>query len=355
MKKSLILGYGITGKSFEAYLSKRNINFDILDEQKGFIPDNFTNTQSFFDIYDSVYISPGINFKKLFPEVALEQINFISDLDIFFKKNSSFKIGITGTNGKSSLAYYLEQLLNKASSAIALGNYGNALLDNLEHTKKYSVIEVSSFQLDKMKENNFDLTVITNIQRDHIDYHGSFEAYRECKLKICRDGIKNLISDDETDLSNLAFQVFEYLEPKANLDSFELKDLPHRLEEFRTGFINDSKSTNLASLEYALKKIDFMGNLIMCGDPAKESYSNYHIEGPQKVLIFGRHAREIKKLILHDHKLVFETLDSLLRYLLEEKVGGDVLFSPGHPSGEDFQNFEIRGNYFKEKVNEYFS
>lgn len=65
---------------------------------------------------------------------------------------------------------------------------------------------------------------------------------------------KNLISDDETDLSNLAFQVFEYLEPKANLDSFELKDLPHRLEEFRTGFINDSKSTNLASLEYALKK-----------------------------------------------------------------------------------------------------
>ena len=355
MKKSLILGYGITGKSFEAYLSKRNINFDILDEQKGFIPDNFTNTQSFFDIYDSVYISPGINFKKLFPEVAIEQINFISDLDIFFKKNSSFKIGITGTNGKSSLAYYLEQLLNKASSAIALGNYGNALLDNLEHTKKYSVIEVSSFQLDKMKENNFDLTVITNIQRDHIDYHGSFEAYRECKLKICRDGIKNLISDDETDLSNLAFQVFEYLEPKANLDSFELKDLPHRLEEFRTGFINDSKSTNLASLEYALKKIDFMGNLIMCGDPAKESYSNHNIEGPKKVLIFGRHAREIEKLILHDHKLVFETLDSLLRYLLEEKVEGDVLFSPGHPSGEDFQNFEIRGNSFKEKVNEYFS
>ena len=224
-----------------------------MDEQKGFFL-IILPTPKVFDIYDSVYISPGINFKKLFPEVALEQINFISDLDIFFKKNSSFKIGITGTNGKSSLAYYLEQLLNKASSAIALGNYGNALLDNLEHTKKYSVIEVSSFQLDKMKENNFDLTVITNIQRDHIDYHGSFEAYRECKLKICRDGIKNLISDDETDLSNLAFQVFEYLEPKANLDSFELKDLPHRLEEFRTGFINDSKSTNLASLEYALKK-----------------------------------------------------------------------------------------------------
>ena len=40
---------------------------------------------------------------------------------------------------------------------------------------------------------------------------------------------------------------------------------------------------------------------------------------------------------------------------LEEKVEGDVLFSPGHPSGEDFQNFEIRGNSFKEKVNEYFS
>ena len=37
------------------------------------------------------------------------------------------------------------------------------------------------------------------------------------------------------------------------------------------------------------------------------------------------------------------------------RVEGDFLFSPGHPSGEDFQNFEIRGNSFKEKVNEYFS
>ena len=185
------------------------------------------------------------DYEKVFEDI-LKNINPDFKNKIFF--------GITGTNGKSSLAYYLEQLLNKASSAIALGNYGNALLDNLEHTKKYSVIEVSSFQLDKMKENNFDLTVITNIQRDHIDYHGSFEAYRECKLKICRDGIKNLISDDETDLSDLAFQVFEYLEPKANLDSFELKDLPHRLEEFRTWFINDYKSTNLASLEYDLKQ-----------------------------------------------------------------------------------------------------
>ena len=150
-------------------------------------------------------------------------------------------------------------MLNKVSSAIALGNYGNALLDNLEHTRKYSVIEVSSFQLDKMKENNFDLTVITNIKRDHIDYHGCFESYKGCKLKICGDGIKNLISDDETELSHLAFQVFEYLEPKTNLDNFKLKELPHRLEEFRTGFINDSKSTNLASLEYALKKMDFKG------------------------------------------------------------------------------------------------
>ena len=233
--------------------------------------------------------------------------------------------------------------LNKASSAIALGNYGNALLDNLEHTKKYSVIEVSSFQLDKMKENNFDLTVITNIKRDHIDYHGSFESYKECKLKICRDGINNIINDDETDLSILAFEVSKYLEPNSNLQSFKLKALPHRLEEFRKGFINDSKSTNLASLEYALKKMDFIGNLIMCGDPAKESYLNYHIEGPKKVLIFGRHAREIEKLIFHEHKLVFETLDSLLRYLSEKKVEGDVLFSPGHPSGEDFQNFEKIG------------
>ena len=79
---------------------------------------------------------------------------------------------------------------------------------------------------------------------------------------------------------------------------------------------------------------------------AKESYSNYHIEGP-KVLIFAD-AKEIEKLIFHDHKLVFETLDSLLRHLLDEKVEGDVLFSLKYPRRR-FSNFEIRGNSLKKK------
>ena len=90
--------------------------------------------------------------------------------------------------------------------------------------------------------------------------------------------------------------------------------------------------------------------LILCGDPDKEQYESYEIEGPTKVYIFGNHAEEISSKIFHPEKVLFHNqgLSSVMRSIFKEKYDSQthILFSPGHPSGQDYQNFEERGDHF---------
>ena len=134
----------------------------------------------------------------------------------------------------------------------------------------------------------------------------------------------------------------------------ELKDLPHRYQHIKTHnqmvFINDSKATNLTALKFALNKMSNPYVLILCGDPDKEQYDSYEIEGPIKVYIFGNHAEEISRKIFHPEKILFHNqgLSSVMRSIFKEKYSSQthILFSPGHPSGQDYKNFEERGDHF---------
>ena len=134
--KSLIFGYGKTGKSFENYLENKNISFDIYDDDKSKLSEIHQEkniSPSFSDLkdYQDIYISPGVKLENYLTKEEISNLNLKSDLDIFFLEHNSFKIGITGTNGKSTLVHLLEQALNHSSSAIALGNIGNPVLENL--------------------------------------------------------------------------------------------------------------------------------------------------------------------------------------------------------------------------------
>ena len=356
--KSLIFGYGQTGKSFEKYLKNKNISFDIYDDDKSKLPEadqekNIPLSLNNLKDYKDIYISPGVKIENYLTKKEISNLNFISDLDIFFLEHNSFKIGITGTNGKSTLAYLLEQALNHSSSAIALGNIGKPVLENLNHLNKYSVIEVSSYQLDKMKNNLFDLAIITNIEPDHIKFHGTFQKYKEAKLKICRDQIKTIFCEGY-DYENIAIKTAQDLEPESRYQDLKFSYLPHRLEEFLGRFIDDSKSTNSSSLRHALSKLKFSGALIICGDPDKECLDEINIEGPSVVYIFGKHRENLIKIVKHRNIKYFDTLDEVLKDLKNLHNSTKILFSPGNPSGKDFQNFSERGQHFKNKVLEYF-
>ena len=111
---SLIFGYGMTGQSFDRYLTKNGIKFDIYDVKHVDHPNAFNKLPSKEKLksYEMVYISPGINILELYPNKEFETVNFKTDLDIFFEEDSSIKIGITGTNGKSTCCMHLSQLLD---------------------------------------------------------------------------------------------------------------------------------------------------------------------------------------------------------------------------------------------------
>ena len=113
-----------------------------------------------------------------------ENKNIYTDLDIFFKEDNSIKIGITGTNRKSTTAYHLKQIFDNFEPSNLIGNIGNPMLDFINNNKKFSIIELSSFQLDKMKENKLDFGILLNIDIDHIDYHGSINSYHDAKKKF---------------------------------------------------------------------------------------------------------------------------------------------------------------------------
>ena len=65
-----------------------------------------------------------------------------------------------------------------------IGNIGNTMLDYINNGKEFSIIELSSFQLDKMDQNHLDFGILLNIEGDHLDYHGNFNAYKLAKEKI---------------------------------------------------------------------------------------------------------------------------------------------------------------------------
>lgn len=128
----------------------------------------------------------------------------------FYKKPSSalWTIGVTGTNGKTSVSHWLAQAFDYLQRrAAVVGTLGNGFLDVLEPTMnttpgpielqktlarflnaKASVVamEVSSHGLDQGRLNGveFDVAVLTNLTQDHLDYHKTMEAYQAAKAKL---------------------------------------------------------------------------------------------------------------------------------------------------------------------------
>ena len=343
--KSLIFGYGITGQSFERYLTKKDIAFDIYDKNlKGPNISNHLPDQTLLSSYEMIYLSPGINLKKLYTKGEFNKLAYLTDLDIFFQEDNSYKIGVTGTNGKSTCCYQLHQLLEDSQ---LIGNIGTPVLDAI-NSCSYSIIELSSFQLEKVKDIKLDFGVLLNIAPDHIDHHGTFAEYTNVKKRIKESKISTQESNPKKLWSMITGRKLREVQDIA------LHELPHRRQHVgihnQLVFINDSKATNLTALKFALNKMSSPYVLILCGDPSKEQYDSYKIIGPTKVYIFGKHAEEISKKIFHPDKILLcnQGLSSVMNLIFKDvyHCQTNILFSPGHPSGQDYKNFEERGDHF---------
>src|SRR5436305_5039192 len=136
----------------------------------------------------TVVKSPGVPRDAPVIAAALERgIDVLGELEMSWRLMSCEFLAITGTNGKTTTAELLGAIHREAALDTAVaGNVGTAVSSVVGslHASCVLVCEVSSFQLEDATAFSPEGAVLLNLAEDHLDRHGSFDAYRDAKLRI---------------------------------------------------------------------------------------------------------------------------------------------------------------------------
>jgi UDP-N-acetylmuramoylalanine--D-glutamate ligase len=142
-----------------------------------------TEEERLLDAVETVIKSPGVPGEApLVTAARARGIPVWSEVELGSRLLRNPIVGVTGTNGKTTTS----ELLGVMLGAPVAGNVGRALtdLDGQVAPERFVVCEVSSFQLEDVHEFRPRVAVLLNLEPDHLDRHGSLDAYRDAKLRI---------------------------------------------------------------------------------------------------------------------------------------------------------------------------
>ena len=230
---SVIVGLGSTGLSCAKYFASKGKPYKVVDnrddppglsalieqfpateyEVGGFFLDTFKNAKE-------LVVSPGINLNT--SEIVAARragVPVTGDIDIFSKLVTTPIIGITGSNGKSTVVSILAEILKKAGKKYGLGgnldgaNFKPALDLLGEGKKDFYVLELSSFQLETTEKLSAEVAAILNLSPDHMDRYETLEEYHRAKLRVF-NGCKQILINRDDDYSypqkKLGLPVWDY-------------------------------------------------------------------------------------------------------------------------------------------------
>jgi len=333
-KKIVVLGGGISGlgaallakkKGFTVFLSDNSkltaTTVQIL-KQHNIKYEECKHTFSSIISADEIIISPGIaNDSSLVKKIDDFGIPIISEIEFAFRYTKAKIAAITGTNGKTTTTNLLGFILKQAGyNVLVAGNIGVSLSNSIiEEEYDYIVLELSSFQLDRIKKFRSCVAILLNISPDHLErYNNSFKSYTASKYKITKNQNKNdflILNIDDHHIKNIktcaqklpisikkiqkqgcffqnnkiiinlnnetmtiqelalqgkhnlynsmaaamAARVFEVNNTIIRKSMIDFQNIEHRLEYVITvhgiDFINDSKATNTNAAWYALESM----------------------------------------------------------------------------------------------------
>ena len=448
MEKAVVFGAGLSGLGAKELLEKKGYEVYLVDDKNG-VPSSEAMELLDKEKIEFIVKSPGIPWKvELLVKAKDKNIKIISEIDLAYKymdKNIKV-ISFTGTNGKTTTATKMYELLEYAGKKVRLaGNAGFSFAKLVadEEDLEYIVLELSSYQLENNPQIHSYIAGIINLTPDHLARYDSVEDYYITKFNIfsrqteqdfalinlddevfkklydekelwkniksekiylskekkgnvfVMDGIVYTMKNLEKKVDEVKGEdIYEYAEALISVRELSLKGshnlenmlfligaakilgipdektaeflkttkaLEHRLENFfikeKTVFINDSKGTNVESTLKAIDSFDDSIVLILGGDDKK--ISNRELverikERVDSVYLIGDNA----PLLIKDMEEVgyknyrnMETLENILDYFkknMDFSKEQTVLFSPATSSFCQFQNFEHRGNVFKE-------
>lgn len=197
--RTAIIGMGVTGFSCLRYLAGRDA-LTVLDTRDE--PPNgaaaraacpaaefrFGASSASFDFagVERVVVSPGIGLDHpLVQRARSAGARIESDIDLFCQSARAPVYAITGTNGKSTVTALTGHVLAQLGRSPGVGgNLGEPALDLLSDDRDCYVLELSSFQLERMAAQPFEAAVILNVTDDHLDRHGTLESYAAAKRRI---------------------------------------------------------------------------------------------------------------------------------------------------------------------------
>jgi UDP-N-acetylmuramoylalanine--D-glutamate ligase len=199
--KNLVIGLGATGMSIARYLRRAGLDatfIDSRDEPPGI--DELTEAWPDANILlgnmdlpenvGRIIVSPGIADKEpILKKARKENIEIVSDIELFARAAEAPFVAITGSNGKSTVTTLLYHMGRAAGRAtLAGGNLGEPALDLLDQqVPDLYVLELSSFQLQRTESLPAAVAVLLNVSPDHLDWHASEREYQNSKYRVFRE------------------------------------------------------------------------------------------------------------------------------------------------------------------------
>ncbi len=347
------------------------------------------------DGVELVIKSPGVPAEAVLPAAARARaIPIWSEVELGYRLLRSHPlVGVTGTNGKTTTAELLGAIFRAAGRPVAVaGNVGRPLtgFDGVLLDDSWIVCELSSFQLEDVHELACDVAVLLNLEPDHLDRHGTFEAYRDAKLRIFERARAKVVPR-ELGLDGITFSADDTLpaEPlirgahnrenaAAATAAARATGLPddaiaealrtfpgveHRLELVAeldgVLFVNDSKATNTAAARRGIAA--YAGeplHLILGGSLKGESFEELAASLPETVRtidLIGEASDELAAALDcagRSYRRSGDLATAVRAAAADARRGHVVLLSPACASFDQFENFEQRGEEFRRLVEE---
>jgi UDP-N-acetylmuramoylalanine--D-glutamate ligase len=404
-RRALVVGLARSGIAAAAALARRGVDVVAADRSPDVDPGRLadlgvelrlgTEEEVLLEGMELVVKSPGVPAES--PLVAAAHSRDIpvwSEVELGYRllPAGSRLIGVTGTNGKTTTTELLGAILRAAGRPVEVaGNVGRPLTDAAEQASEDSwiVCELSSFQLEDVHLLACDIAVLLNLEPDHLDRHGTLEAYRDAKLRIFERAHTKVVPRG-FGIEGIEFSADDPLPAEPLIPGGHNREnaaaataaaraagvpdepiaealrtfpgVPHRLELVRelrgVRWINDSKATNTAAARRGVGAYDAPLRLILGGSLKGEDFGPFVRDLPANVhsiYLVGAAAGELAAAldaVGRPYVRAGDLPNAVARAAADAEPGDVVLLSPATASYDQFANFEERGDTFRRLVEE---
>jgi UDP-N-acetylmuramoylalanine--D-glutamate ligase len=403
-RRALVVGLARSGHAAALALALRGVEVVAADRSRDADPGRLAEVgvevhlgseeESVVEGVELVVKSPGVPAESpLVVAARTRAIPIWSEVELGYRLlHGNPLIGVTGTNGKTTTIELIAAILRAGGRSVEVaGNVGRPLTDVAEQIEPGATVvcELSSFQLEDVHTLSCDVAVLLNLEPDHLDRHGTFDAYRDAKLRIFERARAKIVPRG-LGLHGIEFAADDPLPAEPLMPGSHNREnaaaataaaraagvgeeaiaealrtfpgVPHRLELVRelhgVRYVNDSKATNTAAARRGAAAYDAPIRLILGGSLKGEDFEPFARELPGNVAsiyLVGEASDQLAVAL--DAAGRSYSLDGDLAHALEHaaadaEAGDVVLLSPAAASFDQFDNFEQRGDTFRRLVQE---